>query len=718
LWCLKSKKIGDAGYPVLFRPLHESNNNYMWWAKKGSGAYKQLWKLIYDRAQAIGAHNILWVFNGMADKQSTKLSEWYPGDNMVDVVSSDYFQSWNDYNTCKAIGNNKILAVAETMNQINPDKDAPWNFSVVWASRDWNGNSENDWKTAMKNSKTITIDQLPSFKSGSGPVTSTTAPVATTKPTETAKADTPQAVTGKNADPKATKQAINLLEYLRTHTYISGQTDVPDAEKIKNLTGRYPAIVAFDFYNATNGEDNATPAINWAKKTGGIIAFQWHWRAPQGGNYDSNYDFANDMNNKNSKLYQDIDTVLKQLKKIGDAGYPVLWRPLHEANNNYMWWAKKGSDNYKKLWKIIYDRAQELDVHNLIWVFNGMASQQSTEMSQWYPGDNMVDVVSSDYFQSSDDYKKCKAIGKDKVVAIAETMNQINPDKDAPWSFSVVWASRDWKSNSESDWKTAMGNSKTISIDQLPDFNKDVVMVSPTPTKVPEAWEINIAKGKTVKSSSNEATDKTPENAVDGDETSRWASGATDTESIEVDLGKASNIDRVVLKWEDAYGTAYKIQVSKDGTTWDDVFSTTTGKGGTEEVKFTAKEARYVKMLGEKRATKYGFSLYEIEVYESKTKVEPTPTPTTVVATPTPTKKVDATATPVVERVADVNDDKKVDSSDMAMMKKFILKKLTKLTVETMAADLDGDGEISTIDYVLLKKLILGKIDQIPANAK
>ncbi|MBO4269564.1 hypothetical protein GSF24_02675 [Microbispora triticiradicis] len=109
----------------------------MWWTKKGSDAYKQLWRLIYQRAQLAGVDNVLWVFNGMAGGQSTPMSSWYPGDSYVDVVASDYYQSYADFGSLMAVGTNRTLGVAETFSPLNPSSDPAWPYFVVWASRDW-----------------------------------------------------------------------------------------------------------------------------------------------------------------------------------------------------------------------------------------------------------------------------------------------------------------------------------------------------------------------------------------------------------------------------------------------------------------------------------------------------------------------------------------------------------------------------------------------------
>jgi hypothetical protein len=70
-----------------------------------------------------------------------------------------------------------------------------------------------------------------------------------------------------------------------------------------------------------------------------------------------------------------------------------------------------------------------------------------------------------------------------------------------------------------------------------------------------------------------------------------------------------------VLVWEAAYGKAFAIEVSKDGQAWTEVYRTADGKGGREEIRFAPVEARWVRMTGTKRATQFGYSLYEFSVF-------------------------------------------------------------------------------------------------------
>ena len=124
-----------------------------------------------------------------------------------------------------------------------------------------------------------------------------------------------------------------------------------------------------------------------------------------------------------------------------------------------------------------------------------------------------------------------------------------------------------------------------------------------------------VSKKKSVTTSGSENDVFAAKNAVDGNEGTRWSSNFADNAWITVDLGKTYSVDKVILNWEGAYGKAYKIQTSTNGSSWTTVKNVTNGKGGKETVTFTATSARYVRMQGVTRALPYGYSLWEMEVY-------------------------------------------------------------------------------------------------------
>jgi hypothetical protein len=124
----------------------------------------------------------------------------------------------------------------------------------------------------------------------------------------------------------------------------------------------------------------------------------------------------------------------------------------------------------------------------------------------------------------------------------------------------------------------------------------------------------NLATGRAVTASSTQLGYPAA-NAVDGNLTSRWASSWADNQWLRVDLGSGRPVARMVIRWEAAYATAYQIEVSADGGTWTQVAAVTGGNGGLDNVAFTAANARYVRLTGQTRATSYGLSLYEMDLY-------------------------------------------------------------------------------------------------------
>jgi hypothetical protein len=123
-----------------------------------------------------------------------------------------------------------------------------------------------------------------------------------------------------------------------------------------------------------------------------------------------------------------------------------------------------------------------------------------------------------------------------------------------------------------------------------------------------------LSQGKTATASSTENASLPASNAVDGNPGTRWSSAFSDPQWLQVDLGGTASVSQVVLQWEAAYATAFQIQTSPDGTNWTTIYSTTTGTGGTQTLNITG-TGRYVRMYGTARATQWGYSLWEFQVY-------------------------------------------------------------------------------------------------------
>ncbi|MDH2426578.1 DUF1996 domain-containing protein [Sphaerisporangium sp. TRM90804] len=151
------------------------------------------------------------------------------------------------------------------------------------------------------------------------------------------------------------------------------------------------------------------------------------------------------------------------------------------------------------------------------------------------------------------------------------------------------------------------------------------------------AAEAPLSQGRPVTASSSERADLAPSAAVDGKESTRWSSRFADPQWIQVDLGVTSTISKVVLNWENAYASAFTIRVSDGGGQWKTV-RTAQGEEGLQELDVST-TGRYVRLHATERATRWGVSLWEFEVYGKRNgRPAPSASPTKPAPSASPTK--------------------------------------------------------------------------------
>ncbi|WP_081687545.1 glycosyl hydrolase [Glycomyces tenuis] len=315
----------------------------------------------------------------------------------------------------------------------------------------------------------------------------------------------PHQVSGIPVDPDATPEARELLADIAANygeNILSGQQDVADVEWVEQNVGKAPAVMGVDMMDyspsrverGTVGTD-VDAALPWAER-GGIVTFTWHWNAPTGlidepgkewwrGFYTdaTTFDVAAALADKESEEYQlllrDIDAISEELLRLQDAGVPVLWRPLHEAEGGWFWWGAKGPEPAKELWRIMYDRmVDHHGLHNLLWVWN------STQ-TEWYPGNDVVDIISADAYPQAGDFgpisgtyeKLVELVGDEKPVALTENGSIPDPDLleayEADWSWFNTWAGdfiRDGVHNPPSHLEHVYNHPRVITLDELDEW--------------------------------------------------------------------------------------------------------------------------------------------------------------------------------------------------------------------------------------------------------
>ncbi len=344
------------------------------------------------------------------------------------------------------------------------------------------------------------------------------------------------------SDPNATDGAKRLYKYLIDcygNHIISGQqencgshnynfaadpsTYIKDNEAefeyIEEHTGKQPAIRGIDMltYNSsTDYRDDATGrAIEWYKDYKGIVTLSWHWSVPseEGGteayfyvesasaNYTT-FSISRGLQEgtwENEVILKDIEVLAAELKKIQDAGVPVLFRPLHEAEGAWFWWGAEGPEACVELYRLLYDQlVNKYGIHNLIWEWTSYVTPNS---AKWYPGDEYVDIVGYDKYNCSDGESNLSAItgtfyglvaSTNGAKPVAMTENDSIPALDglvnekAAWLYFCPWYG--WwltgeQNNPVDNLIEVYQSDYCITLDELPDLETYPMGETPVTTK-------------------------------------------------------------------------------------------------------------------------------------------------------------------------------------------------------------------------------------------
>ncbi len=384
-------------------------------------------------------------------------------------------------------------------------------------------------------------------------------------------ADAPVTPSASLVTPNSTESAQKLYNFLVTNwgkktisgfmtgsmdgaTTSSEITDHEDVQAVYTRSGKYPALVGFDFMNATGksvNENNSwyinytNVAIALAKKLwkkGGIPAFTWHWRSPSyetdgfyvttqsDANNQTDFNFTEAMNadgswNTTSTYYKnmiaDIDKVADYFLDLQEEGVAAIFRPLHEASGAWFWWGTQGGANYAKLYQLVYNEMVNVKgVKNLVWVWN---PEYATD-SDWNPGAGYYDVVSIDIYNNAKDYQSNyvafnnlkKLTSNSKLVALSENgpVPDVDDcyDNDATWSWWMPWY-QSWSGNfadqtETTQWKKVMEDERIITLEDMVAWSEyvisDVVETSATtsvsvyPTLIENGFTVKTEKEATV----------------------------------------------------------------------------------------------------------------------------------------------------------------------------------------------------------------------------
>ena len=247
-------------------------------------------------------------------------------------------------------------------------------------------------------------------------------------------------------------------------------------------TGKYPAIRGLDYMHDDFSGVNTRAADWW--NAGGLVTICWHTGSDFTGEWtDAMNDEVADWDamltpgtDEYDAMIAGMDKAAAALKELQDEGVTVIWRPFHEFDGTWFWWGKGGAENFKKMWRIMYERyTNDWQLHNLIWVLG--YSHNGVDCFDWSPGDVYCDVVGADSYDGGAQptlYTAVSAVaGTGKPLCFHEcganpTVSELQQTR---WLWFMTWHSTYLtENNSASALHTLYNSAYVITRDELPSF--------------------------------------------------------------------------------------------------------------------------------------------------------------------------------------------------------------------------------------------------------
>jgi|LSQX01.3.fsa_nt_gb mannan endo-1,4-beta-mannosidase len=203
------------------------------------------------------------------------------------------------------------------------------------------------------------------------------------------------------------------LSYGKYWTVKDVLNDPVNRSDVKDACGSFPAIAGFDLGGIELGDSANLDSVSFefmrraAKKhieRGGLVTISWHMRNPltEGTTWDvsSNrvVESVLEGGENHQKFMEWLGRGVEFLKSM--EGIPIIFRPWHENTADWFWWGSPycNPEQFRALWALTYEAFKEVD--NLIWAFSPTGKCGEEEYMKFYAGDDMVDIVGFDLYQS------------------------------------------------------------------------------------------------------------------------------------------------------------------------------------------------------------------------------------------------------------------------------------------------------------------------------
>ena len=410
-WCAQVDTIAgyltqlrDAHVPVLWRSYHEVNGNWFWWGgRKGKDGSAALYRQLFDRF--VNYHhldNLVWVWNanapGSGGSGPGPYADYFPGLEYADVLSVDVYGDFKQsyYDDLLALSGGKPVALGEVGGLPTPatlQEQPKYTWFMTWSEFIEMANPLELVRAVYHDPRALSRDDPP--------MSEAMAAIRKASP-----APDPQLVTPEPSP--AAKELLAKLYHTAGQGILSGQDNdskspAAASQQVFELTAKHPAIYGADLTGS--GAQAVVDEAASQYRNHAIVTLSWRPARPTDDGSGKLSDFEwKELLTPGTRLFErwsaQVDAAAGYLKRLQDAGVPVLWRPYPQSNDAKFWWAGHKAESaaiYRQLFDRLVDHHK---LRNLVWAWNaaapGFGPDSPGQYADYFPGLAYADALAVD----------------------------------------------------------------------------------------------------------------------------------------------------------------------------------------------------------------------------------------------------------------------------------------------------------------------------------
>jgi mannan endo-1,4-beta-mannosidase len=172
-----------------------------------------------------------------------------------------------------------------------------------------------------------------------------------------------------------------------------------------------------------------------------------------------------------------MDEIVPYLEWLAERGVAVLFRPLHEMNQEKFWWGgRPGPDGSARLWRRTRDYfAGVRGLDHLVWTWD--VQDLRFDWEGYHPGDGAFDLLAVDMYQMGYTdalYREALRLSGGRPIAVGEAAVLPTPEdlaRQPRWAFAMGWSDLAFERSPPERLRALAESDRVLTLERMPGWS-------------------------------------------------------------------------------------------------------------------------------------------------------------------------------------------------------------------------------------------------------